>query len=191
MEKVAAAGAATWETAITCVDEAARRLRPDQLLDVRYEDLVSDPYAALERVCRFADLRDGDIVEEMITAERLGKFREGWHDKLNEPITTAHVDAWKDKLKPSEIALVEHAVGGYFERFGYVPLEGLDASPEPAQLRQLERERRKRARYHQALARDELKRRLFVYRRPVAAVPPAKGIGTGTVQLRQAEPTAF
>jgi hypothetical protein len=194
-EKVAAAGSATWETAVANVDEAARRLRPDQLLDVRYEDLVSDPYAVLERICRFADLRDGDTVEEMVTAERLGKFREGWHDRLNEPITTARVDAWKDKLGAHEIALVEHAAGGYFERFGYTRLEGLDATPDPDDLQRLERERRKRARRHQHLAREELKRRLVVYRRPVAAVPPADGLGTGTVKLStpaaEAEPAAF
>jgi hypothetical protein len=44
------AATARWEAAIRRTDHFARRMRPDQLLDLRYEDLVSDPRAALGRV---------------------------------------------------------------------------------------------------------------------------------------------
>jgi hypothetical protein len=37
------AAIARWEGAVARTDQFARRLRPDQLLDVRYEDLVGDP----------------------------------------------------------------------------------------------------------------------------------------------------
>ena len=42
-----AASTATWQMSVERVDRHARRLRPDQLLDVRYEDLVRDPQGTL------------------------------------------------------------------------------------------------------------------------------------------------
>jgi hypothetical protein len=36
------------------------RLDPDELLDVRHEDLVADPAATLDRLCRFVGLDAGE-----------------------------------------------------------------------------------------------------------------------------------
>ena len=60
------ASIANWELAVSRVDAFAGKLRPDQLLDVRYEDLVRDPGPVLERVCAFASL--DDAVDEMLAA---------------------------------------------------------------------------------------------------------------------------
>ena len=69
-----ASAAATWETAVARVDGYADRLRPDQLLDVRYEDLVLDPDGTLERVCAFAGLEGGDTVGELAAGPQLARF---------------------------------------------------------------------------------------------------------------------
>src|SRR5690349_7345007 len=58
-----AAALARWEGAIARTVQSARRLRPDQLLDVRYEDLVADPRGELARILAFAGLPAGDVVE--------------------------------------------------------------------------------------------------------------------------------
>jgi hypothetical protein len=55
-----AASVATWEFAVARVDRFADQLCPDQLLDVRYEDLVREPQPTLERICAFAGLRGGE-----------------------------------------------------------------------------------------------------------------------------------
>jgi hypothetical protein len=168
-----ASSTATWETSIRKVDDYAPKLRPDQLLDVRYEDLVSDPHGTLERVCDWAGLRrEGDTVEQMITKERTGSFREGWHERLPEPVTTAAVASWRKKLEPHEVAFVEQVTGGSFERFGYRFEEGLDAQPHKESFEELERQRKRRRRKWRRYNRDELKRRLWLYRRPVAAIAP-------------------
>lgn len=169
-EAALSSAAVRWETSIRRVDEFARRLRPDQLLDVRYEDMVRDPAATLERVCAFAGLRGGDTIETMIHSERRGTFRPGWHDRLAEPVSTSSVERWREKLDPHEVALIEVAAGRYLERFGYRPAE-LDAVPTEADLAELERQRRRRRRKWRRQGRNELKRRLLLYRRPVAAVP--------------------
>jgi Sulfotransferase family len=171
-----AASVTTWLTSVRRVDAFSRRLRPDQLLDVRYEDMVRDPAGTLRRICDFASLREGDAIEEMLTRERTGKFREGWHTLITQPITTATIDSWRDQLTPAEAALVQRAAAAQFERFGYRPDAELQAVPEHSALRELRHEQASRARKWRRHAREELKRRLYVYRQPVAAQPvPAPG----------------
>jgi hypothetical protein len=162
---------ANWETAVRRVDLSAERLRPDQLLDVRYEDLVRDPRGTLERICDFAGLRDGDAVEEMIARERRGNFNPGWHDRLAEPISDVAIEGWRQRLEPAEVALIEHATGSYFERFGYRPDPTVDTTPEPPALLQLSRQRMARRLKWSRYSVGEAKRQRLLYRRPVAAVP--------------------
>jgi hypothetical protein len=161
---------ANWETAVARVDAYAGRLRPDQLLDVRYEDLVRDPAATLRRICAFANLRDGETIERMIVSERRGSFREGWHDRLAEPISTAPIAAWRRRLKPAEVAVVERATGPRLGRFGYVAEPGLQVAPDPAELAKVGRRLRHRRRKWRRHAVDELKRRHVLYRHPLAAI---------------------
>jgi hypothetical protein len=159
------AAIARWEGAIARTDQAARRLRTDQLLDVRYEDLVGDPHAALARLLAFAGLRAGDIVETMIAGERRGRFG-GPHVLVAEPVTTSSVERWRERLTPREVALVEDAAAPLMERFGYRPLH--ETEPDPGDRSELERQRRANRSEWRRTRRDELVRRVR-YRRPVAA----------------------
>jgi len=169
-ERVAlAASTATWEMSVRRVDAYSRRLRPDQLLDVRYEDLVRDPPGVLARICAFADLAGGEAIEHMVTAERGGVFRPGWHDRLSQPIDTAPIAAWSSRLAPHEVAFVEQAVAPYLERFGYRATADPGTDADPKDFARLRRQRERRERNWRRQDRDELKRRLL-YRRPIAAV---------------------
>lgn len=168
-EAALASAAVRWEYSVRRVDGFSRKLRPDQLLDLRYEDMVRSPAATLEQVCAFAGLPAGEAIATMIEAERGGKFRPGWHDKLSQPISTDSVERWREKLDPHEIALVEHVAEPYLERFGYRSASP-EAGPTAADLAELKRQRKRRLRKWRKQARDELKRRHFLYRRPVAAV---------------------
>jgi hypothetical protein len=158
------AGAANWAVAVDRVDAYADRLRPDQLLDVRYEDLVLDPRGTLARVCAFAGLEPK--LDEMIEGPREEAFRPGWHDRVAEPISAAPLDRWRNDLTARQVALVEHAAGPHLARFGYAAEAG---PPEPADVRALAFQHRLRARKWRRYKFGELKRRL-VHRRPVAAV---------------------
>jgi sulfotransferase family protein len=163
-----------WETAVRRVDLFAEALRPDQLLDVRYEDMVSHPHRTLRRVCEFAGLRGGDAIEEMISRERRGNFNEGWHDRLAEPISAATIDSWRERLAPADVSLIEYATGRYFERFGYRFAPALAATPERRALRQLRRQRRARRIKWTRYSLGELERRRILYRHPVAALPRSR-----------------
>lgn len=170
-EAALASATVRWEYSVRRVDVFSRRLRPDQLLDLRYEDMVREPERALEQVCAFAGLRGGETIPAMIAAERRGKFRAGWHDKLSQPISTDSVERWREKLDAHEIALVEQVAEPFLDRFGYRPAAG-DAVPTAADLAELKRQRKRRKRKWRRQGLDELKRRHVLYRRPVAAVRP-------------------
>jgi hypothetical protein len=161
------AATARWEAAVRRTDYFARRLRPDQFLDLRYEDMVIDPHVMLERICAFAGLRADDAVETMI-GERRGSFR-GPHKRVAEPVTTASIERWRERLDPHQVALVERATTPVLDRFGYRIADGLGADPAPRDVRELARARRARRRNWRRSQRGELLRRA-VYRRPVAAV---------------------
>jgi len=159
------AATARWEGAIARTDQAARRLRPDQLLDVRYEDLVADPRAELGRILAFAGLPAGDVVETMISGERQFRFGDA-HELAAEPVTTSSIERWRERLSAQEIALVEHAAAALMDRFGYRPTR--EAEPRSDDVRELARQRRFNRREWRQTRRDELIRRAR-YRRPVAA----------------------
>ena len=167
-----ASAANRWELAIRRIDLAAARLRPDQLLDVRYEDLVRDPQATLRRICEFAGLRAGEAIEQMIAAPRRGRFNPGWHDRLDEPVSADRISSWRERLEPHEVALVEHATRRWFDRFGYRTEPGLAAGPVSSDLRNLRRMRARRTWMWWRYALGELKRRHVTYRHPVASISP-------------------
>jgi hypothetical protein len=168
-----AAAIATWEASIQRVDAQAGRMRPDQLLDVRYEDLVADPADSLTAVCGYAGLRAGDAVEQMLTGDRTGTFRPGWHENLSRPVDPGLATTWTEALKPRQIAIVEQVTRPYMERFGYLPVADAGIVIPDDQVRMIEAERERRRRKWRNEDREELKRRLRRPRRPVAAVPPA------------------
>jgi hypothetical protein len=163
------AATARWEGAVARTDHFARELRPDQLLDLRYEDMVSDPRAALDRVCAFAGLRAGDAIETMVSAERQGSYRGSIHERLGQPVTTASVERWRERLEPQQVALVERATAPLLERFGYRPAGDVGADPSSEDERKLAHHRRLSRREWRASRRGEFLRRLR-YRHPVAAV---------------------
>ena len=161
------AAVARWEASIERTDRFARDLRPDQLLDVRYEDLVRDPHGELERVCAFTGLRGGDAIDAMIAAERRANYR-GTQERLTGPVTTASIERWRERLTPAQIALVERAAAAKFDRLGYRPVPDLEAAPDPAEERELARQRRISGRKWRVSQAGELVRRAR-YRHPVAA----------------------
>ena len=169
--KVALASSyATWETSVRRVDAFAPELRPDQLIDVRFEDLVRDPRGEIRRVCDWAGLpADDGVIESMVTEKRKGSFREGWHDRLNEEIDTTPVDNWRGRMEPHQVAFVERAGAAHFERFGYLPLPGLDATPRKKDLAELERQHARRADKWKRRRREEWVNRLRTRGRTISA----------------------
>lgn len=163
---------ATWETSIRRVDEHAAKLRPDQLIDVRFEDLVRDPADEIRKICDWATLpADDEVIDQMVTDRRKGSFREGWHDRLNEEIDTTPITSWRDRLEPHQLAFVQQAGAEHFARLGYKPV-AVDAEPTKKDLEELVRQRvRRQAKWERRKKEERANRRRTLWR-PIAAQPP-------------------
>ncbi|MCB9846855.1 MAG: sulfotransferase [Phycisphaeraceae bacterium] len=110
-----------WRRAVDMHDRIADRLGPGRYHIVRYEDLVRDKESALRALCAFLGI---DFVPEML--EHQDRKDRGWSDRSQDwlkntlkPVFTSSIDAWKQKMKPAHIALVEASLGDRIERMGY------------------------------------------------------------------------
>ncbi|MEO6496916.1 MAG: sulfotransferase [Solirubrobacteraceae bacterium] len=168
-----AASIANWEASIERVDAFARRLRPDQLLDVRYEDLVREPEHELTRICAFAGLDADAGVAAALAAPRHGRHLTS-AERVTEPVDASAIARWRERLSPADVALIEKSAAADLERFGYLP--EAKAAPDRSALAELRRQRQiRRARFRRVAAR-ELARRAVLDRRPVAAAPRADAV---------------
>lgn len=98
-----------WIKTETQWDRAAARLAPEQVLTLRYEDLMADPEPGLTRLCAF-----------------LGRTYDPAMLNFHETTSYAAIDPslcyqWKRKQSAREIALVEHKAGALLAARGYEP----------------------------------------------------------------------
>jgi hypothetical protein len=119
------AAVATWVHSVDCARRAQRRLPADAFLEVRYEDLVTDPRPQLERLCAFlGEEFEEAMLEPHLLAERLPRRqRDNWHRNTRERVGTARVGSHREVLSPAEVALVERVAASRLRRLGY-PVEG-------------------------------------------------------------------
>lgn len=123
----------TWLRAEQQVGTLAARLGGEQMIRVRYEDLVIDPRRELGRIIDFLDLR--------------------WHENIFSAIDRSTYDRpdstliqqWRHKLSAREVELVESRCQELMMRWGYIP-EYNDplppAGPEKALLKIVNRWKR-------------------------------------------------
>lgn len=158
---------AIWQAAIAATERWKQRLAPDQLLQIRYEDLVDDPEVVLGRVTQFLGLDPAGIGSMLSFHTETDVPQNKYHWRVSQPVTTDAIRSWEKSLNPEEVALVEYATAGAMARLGYEPVaEGIHV---PASLKRAYH----RARWDRTVKRyrweiGELYRRT-IYRAPVAA----------------------
>jgi hypothetical protein len=85
----------------------------DDVLFVRYEDLVLDPLSSRRSIYRFIGLRDEDVVESQPNANDLKK-----HATTSSPASS--IGRWRNELAPEEVAACHKEFESFLEAFGYV-----------------------------------------------------------------------
>ncbi len=88
-------------------DRAAGRMAPEQVFDLRYEELVQDPEASLTRLCAFMGLEYDPAMMSFPDTSTYSSI----DPKLGEQ--------WKRKQTPREVALSEIKAGDLLTRRGY------------------------------------------------------------------------
>ena len=163
-----------WERSVKTVDSWRRRLAKDQLLDVRFEDLVADPETRLIEIVEFIGAAaDGDAVARMLRYhEHDEPLMKRFHANVSRPVDAARTSAWIDLLDTAEIAFVEAATRPLMERYGYESVA--DAVSPPRQLlRDLGKLRRRQAAVRLKLSLHDRVQKLLTHREPLAAEIPS------------------
>ena len=120
---MAASHAMRWDHWLTAADNARRTARPSSWIDVRYEDLASDPDATLKRVCRFAGVPFEPAMLSAGAREADPVLRgdsSGAHPKLADDVDTSRVSPFA-QAPASLDAVVERYAGARMRELGYEP----------------------------------------------------------------------
>jgi hypothetical protein len=117
-----------WQRYVEVGQEVGATLPPGHYLEVRYEDLLDDPPAALGRLCDFL----GEAYTEDLVNFR--KAREAGKTPLvAKPIQKDNKEKWRAQMSPRQLTLFEGAAGETLKRNGY-PL-ATAARPLPVAVR--------------------------------------------------------
>lgn len=106
-----------WKDAVQAGIEAQKKYK-DQVLTVRYEDLVHEPEKYVRLICEFTGLTySPDMLE-------IGWINSATHttaDRTTGGISTAAIDKWRKNLTPEEIFVCQSAVRQEMKELGYEP----------------------------------------------------------------------
>jgi Sulfotransferase family len=114
------AAAAWWARGIRTGLEAERR-HPEQVLTVRYEDLVTEPEATVRRVCDHVRL---GYNSEMLAIERAAPDKivaeqADWYTGVSKPISAAESDRWRTEMPAADQRVVASVAGPELRELGY------------------------------------------------------------------------
>lgn len=120
-ERMPTAGkcALRWRSAVRLNATLHRQLPRDQLLTLRYEELVAAPEKAAESLSRFLGTRVSQVA--LHTALRMG--------------TAPRVGAWRTRLKPEDARLVQKVAREELRRLGYLPAEAAATEKRAGRVR--------------------------------------------------------
>jgi hypothetical protein len=104
-----------WEWMVRRGRAAGRRL-PADYIEVRYEDLITQPRETLAKLGGFLD---HDLDYDRIQSAGLGRLSESNSSFRDEAGKTNPVGRWKERLSTANIAAIEGAVGNCLEENGY------------------------------------------------------------------------
>lgn len=115
-----------WKACQNAVKPWRARLDKTQWLDVRYEDLVSDPHRILKEMCEFLGEPYDDSMLEFHTSEiaqRRGKTRD--HGPLGSPVSTRYIGRYKRELSLEQQEIFAAVASAELVESGYA----LDVQP--------------------------------------------------------------
>lgn len=94
---------------------------PEACLTVRYEDLVTDPEPVVRSLAAFLDLPpetlDLDRVDHVSAMVDVAARRS--FELVGEPITSARVDRWRDRMDPDELRVAARIMGRELRHWGH------------------------------------------------------------------------
>jgi len=113
---------AFWKQANIKAEALKEQLSVSQFIQLRYEDLVTNPEQELKRVCVFLNL---EYKPEMLlfwqNKDSLGDVKYNEHHKnIGNPISTSSIGKWRQILTSEESAAIEKSVSDLMFRYQYL-----------------------------------------------------------------------
>jgi hypothetical protein len=93
-----------WKRFMAAFEAARAEIGPERWLDVRYEDLVARPREVTTDVLRFVGLDSWEGLDRELSRLRVSAER---------------ADAYRDELRPEDVALLDSLLASTLERWGY------------------------------------------------------------------------
>ena len=117
--KNVARAADLWARRVSLGIKDGRALGAERYLEVRNEDLASNPRGEIERVCKFLGI---DPHEKMFDpAERAkGEVEKKTHNHTPEAAGRSAMSQWATDMKPGDIEVFESIAGPVLEELGYI-----------------------------------------------------------------------
>lgn len=112
------AGAASWWLIHTMGTPKIAAALGDRWLEIRYEDLVSDPTGQLKTVCRHAGI---EFDEAMLMYSDAEHKPGGVHRRTDSEAPKGDIRSWRGQLSHDDLVTIERMTGPVMKRFGYEP----------------------------------------------------------------------
>jgi hypothetical protein len=113
-----------WARNISCARRMLYMLPEDKYIEVRFEQLVSEPEPEMRRVMRFLGFEFEPTMLDAYrnkAASKVGELINSIHPHLKEAPSKDQAFKWKKKLGPSDQALAYEIAGTELEELGYEP----------------------------------------------------------------------
>lgn len=106
--------AVSWKRYVEAGHRIGSTLRPDQYLEIRYEDLIAEPEQILNTICAFLGEEYDPDMFKTSKPQNLGKT-----PLVHAPIKNDNREKWRTKMTPKQIQVFEAVAGSTLEDFGY------------------------------------------------------------------------
>jgi hypothetical protein len=110
-----------WVTSVEQVVALQPRVPPRRFLEVRYEQLVSEPETTLPRICAFLDV---GYTSRMLDFWKLPSTIQHehyeHHRNLGKPVFTDSIGRWSERLSKADQEYVLSRTSHFLRRFGYI-----------------------------------------------------------------------
>jgi len=109
-----------WKESILRVKKMRKKIKDENFLDLKYEDLVLDPDTALRKVSYFIGV---DYSNSMLDYWKMDSTVEskiyGHHQNLQKPVFTSSIGAWKTRLSEEQQKIANNELSGLLSELGY------------------------------------------------------------------------
>lgn len=109
-----------WSVAVRTARQAQKRLPDEGFLEIRYEDLVRDSEATLQRVCQFAGIDyNANMLDYWKSPTTIEAKHHTYHQNLTRPVFTDSIGRWRERLSEAEQAHVSQQLAPLLHDLGY------------------------------------------------------------------------